>query len=111
MGRADIRVIVDIQNLLHRYWWTHRDARTSSGRDSSMERGLLGALGSLRRRHPEAELIMAWDGRPARQLAENPTYKAQRAAAHADRPPDWGPRCARLREALGHVLPTLYNPE
>src|SRR5262245_18883435 len=111
MANTDTRVIVDVSNLLHRQWWTHRDSRTSAGRDNSIECGLLGGLGSLRRQHPGAEMVLAWDGRPVRQLTENPSYKAQRAAAHADRPADWRPRCERLREVLTHVLPTLHDPE
>jgi len=65
----------------------------------------------LRRQHLGAEIILAWDGCPVQQLAQNPAYKAQRAAAHADRPADWRSRCERLREVLTHVLPTLHDPE
>jgi DNA polymerase-1 len=56
-------------------------------------------------------MILAWDGCPVQQLAQNPAYKAQRADAHADRPADWRPRCERLRAVLTHVLPTLHDPE
>src|SRR5262249_37922276 len=107
----DTRVIVDVSNLLHRQWWTYRDSRTSSGRDNSIECGLLGGLGSLRRQHPGAEMVLAWDGRPVRQLTENPSYKAQRAAALAARPAECRPRCDRLREVMTHELPTLHDPE
>jgi DNA polymerase-1 len=104
-------LIIDSHDLLDRHWWASRDRKTPSGRDNSLEAGFLGALRSLRQAHPAAELVLAWDGRPVRQLAENPDYKAHRAASHADRPADWHERCARLRGALARVVPTLYDPD
>jgi DNA polymerase-1 len=103
-------MVLDVSNLVHRQWWGSRASRTSAGRDNSLEAGFLNYLRSLMRRCPRARPVLAWDGEPVRQLAENPGYKAHRAAAHADRPADWHPRCDRLREALAHLLPTLFDP-
>src|SRR5262245_20789057 len=111
MGGSYTRVIIDAMDLLHRGWWSRRGSLSPGGRDNSVEAGFLPALAEQRARHPAAELVLAWDGRPSRQLALFPEYKASRAAAHADRPADWQARCDRLRRALSGVLPALYDPE
>ena len=105
------RIIVDALNLIHRNWWVRRNSVTSGGRDNSLEAGFLGFLLWLQTRYPLPELVLAWEGRPTRQLAEFPGYKAARRAAHGDRPADWHSRCDRLREVLSGVLLTAHDPE
>jgi DNA polymerase I len=111
MDESYQRIVVDAMNLAHRYWWVHQASVTADGRDNSLEVGFMSGLLPLQSRYPSAEFILAWDGRPARQLALAPGYKASRAASHADRPADWHARCDRLRQVLALVLPTLYDPD
>jgi DNA polymerase-1 len=103
-------VILDVMNHAHRCWWPLRDSTTHLGRDNSLERGFIAGIVALLQRYFSALFVLAWDGRPTRQIEENPTYKADRADKHANRPPDWHSRCDRLREALAGVFHTVYDP-
>ena len=80
------------------------------GRDNSLELGFVDRLLELHQEFEGAQFILVWDGKPQRQLVENPDYKANRAARHSDRPADWKARCGRLREALTGIYPTLFDP-
>jgi len=100
-------LILDSLNHAHRCWSRGRNSVT---RDSSLERGFLEKLIELRRGVPGAEIVLAWDGAPDAQRKENPNYKRRPVGAEEGRPADWRARCDALREALSHVLPTLYSP-
>jgi len=103
-------VILDALNEAYRCWWPLRASTTRLGRDNSIERGFIGGLVALLQRYFGALLVLAWDGRPVKQVEENPTYKVGRAGKHANRPTDWHQRCNRLREALADVFHTVYDP-
>ena len=109
MQKYDI-VILDAMNHAHRCWWPLRDSTTGLGQDSSLERGFIAGVVALLQRYFGALLVLAWDGRPTKQIEENPTYKADRADKHANRPADWHSRCDRLRETLASVFHTVYDP-
>ena len=103
-------LVLDALNHAHRCWWRCRDSLTWDGRDNGLERGFLEGLVDHQRSYPEAQLVLAWDGEPVGQRSELPGYKAARAERHKDRPVDWHPRCAALRDALAHQYATLYDP-
>jgi DNA polymerase-1 len=104
-------VVIDTDNHAHRYWHGSRGTKSEEGVDGSVEYGVLSGLAKLVRAFRGAQFVLAWDGHPARQLAENPSYKANRLNAYKGRPMDWRARLARLRECLAAVIPTLYDPE
>jgi hypothetical protein len=101
-------LVLDAMNHAHRSWWGCREAATAGGVSNGLEKGFLTRLLDLRRLCPGAQMVIAWDGVPLRQWAENPMYKAGRETR---RPQGWHDRCARLRDTLGHVFPTLHDPE
>jgi DNA polymerase-1 len=113
--RAEISydyLIIDAHNFLHRNWWTRRDLKTSQGVYSGLEFGFLSGLLSLVKRYPEAQVVLVWDGEPARCRTLFPEYKLQRQPLKERAlEPDWGPRIAVLREALFPLVLSVYHPE
>jgi len=105
-------VLVDANNLAHRYWWSHKQLRTSSGEPSGLEFGFISGVLNLIRNYPQSRIILAWDGVPAVGKKLFAGYKANREAKkdRIDEPP-WGPRLVLLRETMSSFLPTLYSAE
>ncbi len=103
-------IILDAMNHAHRSWWGSRESRTTDGRDNSLEKGFVWGLRKFTRGNTGAALVLAWDGKPIRQRAEQPDYRAHPSRTHDNRPADWHARCANLREALTPVFTTIFDP-
>jgi DNA polymerase I len=103
-------IILDAMNHAHRSWWGCRESVTTDGRDNSLEKGFVWGLRTFTRGNTGAALVLAWDGKPIRQRAEQPDYRAHPSRAHDNRPADWHARCANLREVLAPVFMTLFDP-
>lgn len=73
-------VLVDGHNLAFRCLYAPgmSDLRDSQGRPTGMVLGFLRSLGSLKKKFPEASLIVTWDGTSRRRKDKYPDYKANR---------------------------------
>jgi 5'-3' exonuclease/transcription antitermination factor NusG len=81
VGEAAMQnVLIDGHNLAFRCAYAPGMARLTDGkgRPTGMILGFLRSLGALRKRFPEANIWVAWDGSSKRRRARYPDYKAHR---------------------------------
>lgn len=82
-------VIVDGHNLAYRVFHAFNAPNSKpmtdeKGRPTSIIYGVLKGIASLKKKFPEAQLYVCWDGSPSRRKAMCPEYKAQRPARSLD---------------------------
>lgn len=104
-------VVIDCHNSAWRTWWPLKEFQASSGAYSGLEHGLLSSIIYLGKRYPDANIVLAWDGRPVRTKEQNQEYKANREGARHPSQENWYPRLAALRDALASRFTSLYDPE
>lgn len=106
-------VLVDGHNLAFRCLYAPgmADLRDSQSRPTGMILGVLRSLASLKKRFPEATLMVAWDGSSQRRKRKFSEYKANRKAHESVAAGAFDP-LGFIKEILPLLgIPQIWNPK
>lgn len=97
-----MRMIVDIAGLMHASMHGRKELKGPDGKKTNAVYGVLGALEKLVKQFEPEELVVVWDGGPAKRKELYPDYKSNRK-----REPEYVAEIRRQGDVLSRLLGCL----